>query len=119
LILSADPKEGCPVPKSPQIPSIDLQEVNRRNRNARAILTGLSAGSPTLAHYWSTIESALADGIALSTEVAQLRSALIRARRHHADLAAAARATLAADDEEESDPLSYVRDELRAQGWRT
>jgi hypothetical protein len=89
---------------------IDLQEVASRNDTARRIVTGFSTTLPTLAGYWHTIDTALAD-------IAELSAALARTRLAYADLLAAARATLGAQHDGEPDPLSYLRDELHAQGW--
>jgi hypothetical protein len=60
---------------------------------------------------------AFADAPALAAEITQLRAALTGARLDRANLAAAALAAIAAHDDGEPDPLSYVRDELRAQGY--
>lgn len=64
----------------------------RRTRAGRATLTALADVPP------------LCDRI----------DRLDRLRRHHQDLEAAARATLAANAEGEADPLYYLRDELGA-----
>lgn len=56
---------------------------------------------------------------ALCDEVDRLNAALIVAQRDHQDLVAAARATLAAAADGESDPLYYVRDELATRGLLT
>lgn len=88
---------------------MNLQEVTTRNTNARRIIAGFTTDFPTLARFWQQIDTALADTAELCAELTGLR-------RHLANLAAAARATLAAHDEDETDPLSYLRDELHAQG---
>ncbi|GAB3429142.1 hypothetical protein [Flindersiella endophytica] len=49
-------------------------------------------------------------------ETNELRAVLALTRLAYANLAAAARATLAAADEGEADPLYYLRDELHAGG---
>lgn len=56
---------------------------------------------------------------ALCTEIELLRARLTLARTHHANLVAAVRASLAADADQEPDPLYYVRDELSPDehGW--
>jgi hypothetical protein len=99
------------VPNSFHSIRIDLQEVATRNDAARHIIAGFSDALPTLAGYWQTIITALADTAALS-------AALTRARLDHANLLASARATLSAHDEGEADPLSYLRDELGEQTER-
>ena len=98
------------MPNGANSPRPDLQEVTTRNHAARRIVATFAAIFPTLAPSWRTIDSALAD-------VADLSSAFSRIRLAHADLLAAARATLGADRDGEPDPLSYLRDELHAHGW--
>lgn len=56
--------------------------------------------------------TAIADIPVLLAELARLRALLTRARFQAANLLAAARATLAAHDDGEPDPLSYLRDEV-------
>ncbi len=104
---------------SRNIPPDDLPEVATRNRTARHIVAGFSAAFPTLADIWQYLDTALADSPALSAEIACLRAELADVRLDLANLAAAALATLAARDDGESDPLSYLRDELRVQGHDT
>jgi hypothetical protein len=65
---------------------------------------------------WRHLARAFADVPALSAEITRLRSALLGARLDRANLAAAARATISAYHDGEPDPLSYLRDELTAQG---
>ena len=93
----------------------DLPEVATRNRIARQLAEGLSAQYP--ADVWHHLAAAFADVPALSAEITRLRAELADARLDRANLAAAALATIAAHDEGEADPLSYLRDELRAQGY--
>jgi hypothetical protein len=97
----------------------DLLEVATRNRISRHIVAGFCAAFPTLADIWQHIDHALADAPALSAEIIRLRAGLASARLDLANLAAAALATLAAHDDGEPDPLSYLRDELREQGHAT
>jgi hypothetical protein len=85
-------------------PRNDLKEVCTRHRHA------LATGRPTV------ILASLADVPPLCAEVGNLRLYLAIARLTRANLAAAARATLAASAEHEKDPLYYLRDELTAQG---
>lgn len=94
-------------------------EVATRNRTARHIVAGFSTAFPTLADTWRYLDTALADSPALSAEITRLRAELAGVRLDLANLAAAALATLAARDDGEPDPLSYLRDELRAQGHDT
>ncbi|HXL89454.1 MAG TPA: hypothetical protein VN969_10850 [Streptosporangiaceae bacterium] len=52
----------------------------------------------------------------LATQVGRLRERLTRALTDLGNLTAAARATLGAQRDGETDPLYYLRDELQAQG---
>ncbi|GAB3958057.1 hypothetical protein GCM10029978_002070 [Actinoallomurus acanthiterrae] len=83
----------------------DLQEVSTRNDTARQIVAGFSDALPTLARYWQTIDTALSD-------ITELVGTLKRIRLDHANLLAAARATLSAYADGEADHLAYLRDEL-------
>jgi ABC-type transporter Mla subunit MlaD len=96
---------------------IDLLEVNFRNRIAREIVRGFSSSAFTLAEVWSQVQAALADTPRLIRKIAQLRAELAATRLDRANLAAAARSTIAAHREGERDPLSYIRDEIEAQGF--
>jgi hypothetical protein len=99
----------------------DLQDVTARNRIARQLACELAGTQEFAAHVpadvWRHLARAFADSPALAAEVTQLRAALSGARLDRANLAAAALAAIAAHDEGEADPLSYLRDELRAQGY--
>jgi hypothetical protein len=97
------------MPNRPTSSRLDLQEVTTRNDTARRIVAGFATTLPALTDYWRTIDTALAD-------LTDLSKALGRTRLAYADLLAAARATLGAHNDGEADPLSYLRDELRAQG---
>jgi hypothetical protein len=63
------------------------------------------------------LTNALADTLALADELASLRIELAQLRLNRANLAAVGRATIAAYLDGESCPLSYLRDELHAQGF--
>ena len=67
---------------------------------------------PALADIWQYIDTALVDAPTLSAEVTRLRAELDHTRLDRANLLAAARATIGAYLDGESDPLSYLRDEL-------
>jgi hypothetical protein len=60
--------------------------------------------------------TALADVPVLLAEIGRLRSLLWLSRASHADLFAAARASIAAEHGGEHDPLWYLRDELATRG---
>lgn len=95
----------------------DLQEVTTRNENARSIIAGFSAALPSLTGFWQQIDTALTDTSALADGLTRLSVDLAAIRAHRANLAAAGLATIAAHRDGEPDPLSYLRDELRAQGY--
>ncbi|MBP2705409.1 hypothetical protein JOL79_16460 [Microbispora sp. RL4-1S] len=92
---------------TPHTPLIDLQEAHTHYRRARHLL---AYDTPALAE----ILAALDHIPALCAESARLRAQLARIRMERANLIAAAHATLAAHNDGEADPLSYLRDELAA-----
>ena len=102
------------MPNTPQHINIDLEEVTTRNDSARHIVAGFAAAMPTLAEIWRYLEDAFNDVPALAGEIASLSAELRYTRLDRANLLAAARATIAAYDDGEPDPLSYLRDELDA-----
>ncbi len=96
---------------------VDLQEALTSYRTARAVLSGhLIVRIVLRAHPAVVILEALDTIPALCGEILQLRTMLVVARLDHANLIAAARATLAAHHEGEPDSLWYLRDELTARG---
>lgn len=97
--------------------NIDLREVQTRNETARHVVAGFSVVMPALTEIWQQLRDALNDTPALSAEITRLARELRGVRLDQANLAAAAQATLAAYGEGEPDPLSYLRDELHAQGF--
>jgi hypothetical protein len=94
----------------------DLHEVSNRNRHARRIVTGCSRATPALDQLWQHLDRCLSDVPVLIAEIIRLRREISARRLERANLAAAARATLAAGRDTEPDPLWYLRDELAAQG---
>ncbi len=104
------------MPNSSLYTSIDLQEVANRNNAARHIIAGFSAATPTLTEIWQYLEAALNDTPALCGEITRLAAELRSTRLDHANLLAAARATLSASLDGELDPLFFLRDELNATG---
>jgi hypothetical protein len=100
----------------PRTPASDLQEVTTRNRAVQMIVAGLAADRP--AKIWEYLIDALADTPALTAEITQLRALIAEERLDRANLAAAALATISAHRDGEADPLSYLRDELTAQGYQ-
>jgi hypothetical protein len=97
-------------------PIVDLQAAAARSHAARRIIAGFSTAAPTLAEIWRQLEAALADTPVLSAEITRLRAELAGTRLDRANLLAAARAVITAHLDGESDPLSYLRDELQARG---
>jgi hypothetical protein len=83
-------------------PTLDLEAVRTHFRKA------LRYRTPTA--MWT----AIADIPVLLAEIERTLDLLTRARTEFANLLAAARATLAALDERETDPFSYLRDEVDA-----
>ena len=94
--------------------SIDIPEVINRNSAARDIIAGFAIATPTLSPAWRTVATALADARDLAAEVARLSADLAAARLGRANALAAMRAAIGAQRDGEADPLSYLRDELRA-----
>jgi predicted DNA-binding ribbon-helix-helix protein len=95
---------------------IDHREVTTRSNTARHMVARLSTAILALADIWQYIDAALADAPTLSAEVTRLRAELDDMRLDRANLLAAARATIGAYLDGESDPLCYLRDELAARG---
>jgi hypothetical protein len=93
----------------------DLQEVTTRYDTARDLTAGLAGQYPI--EIWQHLLDSFADIPALTAEITRLRMDLAHARLDRANLAAAALASIAAHDD--PDPLCYLRDELRAQGYST
>ena len=86
--------------------------ITTRNDIARDIIAGFAAVTPSLAGAWRLIDTALADLPVVLTALGRARAELEAVRLDRANLLAAIRATLAADTEDEPDPLGYLRDEL-------
>jgi hypothetical protein len=87
-------------------------EVTTRNDIARDIIAGFAAVTPHPAGIWRILDQALADLPAALADLGRVRAELEAVRLDRANLLAAIRATLAADAEDEPDPLGYLRDEL-------
>jgi CelD/BcsL family acetyltransferase involved in cellulose biosynthesis len=94
--------------------TVDIPEVMTRNSAARDTVAGFAAAMPALSAMWQHIQTALADAGDLAAEVARLSAAVAAARLDRANALAAMRATIAAQCDGETDPLSYLRDELQA-----
>jgi hypothetical protein len=98
---------------------INLLEVTTRAVRAGRIIESLSLAMPALADLWRQVDGALSDVQVLAAEISQLRDSLTASWIDRANLAAAGRATISAYRGGEDDPLSYLRDELLAQGFGT
>src|SRR5436305_8998919 len=105
------------MPDTPSTLRVNLLEVNARADTAQHVITGFSRAIPNLADLWQQVTHSLSDIPALAAEITRLGSELTIIRLDRANLAAAGRATLAAYRLGEPDPLSYLRDELDAQGF--
>jgi hypothetical protein len=92
----------------------NLQDVADRSRAALVIIAALATEQPN--QIWQYLTDAIADTSALAAEFATLCIQLAHERLDRANLAAAGLATIGAYEENEPDPLSYLRDELTAQG---
>ena len=93
---------------------IGLEEITARNQAARHMIAGFAAEMPPLADFWRHLDTALTDNLTLCAELTRLNAELAATRLDRANLLAAMRATIAAHADGESDPLSYLRDELDA-----
>jgi hypothetical protein len=102
---------------NPPTPGINLLEASTRAHTAQHIITGFSRATPNLADLWQQVSHSLSDIPILTAELTRLGAELTTVRLDRANLAAAGRATLAAYRLGEPDPLSYLRDELDAQGF--
>jgi len=94
--------------------SISLSDAYARNDNARRMVAGFTAAMPALAGAWQQIDRALADVPAMGAHISRLSADLAATRLDRANLLAAMRAALGAHADGETDPLSYLRDELDA-----
>ena len=95
---------------------ISFAEVTNRNDIARDLIAGFAAVTPNLAGVWRYVDRALADVPATLAELRRARAELEAVRLDRANLLAAIRAALGADDEGEDDPLGYLRAELDSPG---
>jgi len=99
-------------------PAETLQEAAARHYHiARALADALVANYGE--DIWRYLDAVLADIPAMATEITRQTTDLANARLNRANLAAAALAVIAAARDGEPDALSYLRDELAAQGHHT
>ena len=111
---SSTERGDAQMPNARPYSSIDIPEVINRNSAARDIVAGFTTATPTLLPVWQTVATALADARDLVAEVTRLSTELAAARLGRANALAAMRAAIGAQRDGETDPLSYLRDELRA-----
>jgi hypothetical protein len=78
---------------------------------------GDTLASASLGEIWQYLAAAFDSIPAVAAEITTLRARADGARLDRANLAAAALATIAAHHDGDHDPLCYLRDELRAQGY--
>lgn len=102
---------------APYHPKPDLQEAINRSSKARRIIANTRPDESLSTFLRTNLETALDTIPTLAEEIERLSTELRDTRIHRANLAAAARATLTAQRDGEPDPLSYLRDELNAQGY--
>lgn len=107
------------MPDTPRISPINLVEVTNRAQDARHIIAGISLSMPALASPIRQVDDALSDIPIMAAEITSLHDEVTAARIDRANLAAAGRATIVAYRRGELDPLSYLDDELIAQGFAT
>ena len=96
----------------------DLLEANARAETAHHIIAGFSLAVPALADLWHQVRDSLADIPVLASEITRLHDSLSSTRLDRANLAAAGKASISAHRNGDPDPLSYLRDELAAQGFQ-
>ncbi len=94
-----------------------LRDVSARADRARRCLAGISVAVPEVAGLCGQVSASLADIGPMATEIRCLRRDVAHVRLVRANLAAAARAAIAASSDGEPDPLFYLLDELAAQGY--
>ena len=91
-----------------------FRQITTRNDIARDIIAGFAAVTPTLTGVYRLVDAALADVPSALAELGRACAELEMVRLDRANLLAAIRACLAASSDGETDPLSYLRDELDA-----
>jgi hypothetical protein len=101
----------------PTASDTSLREVHARADIAHHIISGFALAIPALSDLWQQIDNSISDIPALLAEITRQSAALAAGRLSRANLAAAGLATLGAWHGGEPDPLSYLRDELAAQGF--
>ena len=98
---------------SPQYRSINIPGVQYRNRAAREVIAAHAPKNSRLIDINAALDDTISLLIALRTTIQELPTT----RQQRANLAAAILATLNADRDGDADPLYYIRDEMRAQGY--
>jgi hypothetical protein len=96
------------IPNSPQEAAENIRRASHRPKD-------ITVRFP--ADVWRNLVAAFSDAPDLAAEIVRLRTELANSSLSRANLAAAALATINAHSDGEPDPLFYLRDELRAQGY--
>jgi hypothetical protein len=105
-----------PVPdRYPEGKPDSSQDAAENNRPESRRPKDITARFP--ADVWRNLVAAFSDAPDLAAEIVRLRIELADSRLNRANLAAAAQATINAHNDGEPDPLFYLRDELRTQGY--
>jgi hypothetical protein len=108
-------KGVMPMSDRPRTTAEQLQEaISRHHRIASYLAEVLDTRHPD--DIWPYLEAVLADITAMAAVIRRQGTDLAQARLDRANLAAAALAVITAAKDGEPDALSYLRDELRAQG---
>ena len=100
-------------------PRASLSAIYARNDHARRLIAGFATALPAASELWDQVDRALADIPALGAVIARLSAELADTRMDRANLLAAMQATIAAHTDGETDPLSYLRDELTVRQARS
>ncbi len=102
--------------RTPDAASLDWRADAARHQIGRESGGELADRAPV--GVWAQLATTFADTPHLAAEITRMAAELAGARLDLANLAAAALATMAAHQEGEPDPLSYLRDELSVQSYR-
>jgi hypothetical protein len=85
--------------------NIDLEEITARNDNTQHIIAGFATATPALADIWRYLQNAFSDVPTLAAEITRLAAELQNTRLDRSNLLAAARATIAAYHDGESEAV--------------
>lgn len=105
------------MPQTPRFSPADLMEVSTRAEHVRQIIVMFPIVTPVWSDLLRQVDDVLCDVPALTAEIVSLGDRLSVCRMGRANLAAAARVTIASYLSGEEDPLACLLDELHAQGF--